>query len=152
MSIIRSFFTKLLEQQHSSKESEAKTLEDKKNKIEIKIEEEKIQIDKNLNRLEQLKIQLNNTNKQYYRLLDILTTQGIIFDAENKGFTVKEWDNLYIKKCNGCYNFITKDGIAVYLINGKYSKALDEILSAYNYSAVITRVDNIIKIHFRIIK
>lgn len=129
------------------------SLDAKKHTLEIKLQEEIHKSNELLDMKNRLKEEEERTNAMYYSLVEILKSRGIIFDIPNNNFKVNEWDNLHIKKLNGLYSFIDKNGIHLYTFEKKYNDTVEYIISNYSYSIIIIRIDKYsIKAQLRILK
>lgn len=124
-----------------------------KNKdLKERLIKDKLSLKKNRENLNILLQENKSLKLKYETLILLLHKQGINFNIRNKNLKLQEWENLFFNKKNNTYYLTTKGEDEIYIINNRYNQAIEDIISQYQYSLVITRIygDNI-KINFRVI-
>lgn len=134
------------------KENKIKELDIKNEEYEKKIKYTQQSIEKNSTILENLKQENKDYEIKYERLKQIFYERGLIITIVNKGYNVKEWDNLYFKKRSNLLAIYLKDNEEVKIFNKDTTVMLEELLKNKNYSIVATRVSEKfikVKLHIR---
>lgn len=123
-----------------------------KNKgLEERLIKDKLSLKENRENLNILSQENKSLKLQYETLILLLHKQGVNFNIRNRNLKLQEWENLFFNKKNNTYYLTTKGEDEVYIINNRYNQVIEDIISQYQYSLVITRIygDNI-KINFRV--
>ncbi|MBU5483850.1 hypothetical protein KQI86_05860 [Clostridium sp. MSJ-11] len=124
-----------------------KEIEKKNTEIEKRLKEMRGFLQSKQIELEDIEGKNNSIKEQYKRAKDIFFQRGITFTVINKGYGIKEWDNLLISKKSGLWIIQTKGGEDIKILDKEVSSLLEEILKDKNYSLVVTRIeDRFIKI------
>ncbi|WP_051541953.1 hypothetical protein [Clostridium lundense] len=133
-------------------QNKIKELDIKNEKCEKKIKDTQQSIEKNEHILEKLKEENKDYKIKYERLKQIFYERGLVITIVNKGYSVKEWDNLYFKKRSNLLAIYLKDNEEVKIFNKEITLVLEELLQGKNHSLVATRVDEKsikVKLHIR---
>lgn len=124
------------------KDNELEYIESKNNEYKdtIKRLHERIKYKKEiLNGLQEENI---SYKKRYEELKNTFFNRGMSISIINRGYNIKEWDNLYLKNIYNSTVVCLKDGQQVKLLDEKIAFLLEDILRDKDYSIVVTRVDN----------
>ncbi|WP_125154360.1 hypothetical protein [Clostridium rectalis] len=102
-------------------------------------------------KLQHLKLENEILTEKYLRIIELILDRGIIIDILNKGYKIKEWDNLYLIKRKETMVICSKNNEVIKIFNKEESKELEKIIKNKNYSIVVTRIEGkYIKIQFRV--
>ncbi|MEW9096908.1 MAG: hypothetical protein AB2417_17670 [Clostridiaceae bacterium] len=124
-----------------------KDIEGKNIELEKKLEEMRGSLQSKQIDLKDIEDKNNSIKEQYKRVKDIFLQRGITFTVINKGYGIKEWDNLLINKKSGLWIIQTKGGEEIKILDKEVSNLLEGILKDKNYSLVVTRIeDRLIKV------
>lgn len=135
-----------------SKKKQINELDNKKENIKIKLEEELSKFNNLLNLRESFKKENEKYNEIYNSLIEVLKSRGIIFNINNNP-ELQEWEKLIIKEANSLYVLINKKGESVYSIDKRYSDTIRYIINNYYYSVTVIRKDgNLVKAQLRILE
>ncbi|MBA5850330.1 hypothetical protein H2684_03230 [Clostridium sp. cel8] len=133
-------FLKIIHKYEKMKKNKVVKLNKKIDKLHDEIEKENIKYKDLLKLRETVKIRKSETEYKYNMLIMILKSRGIIFEIQTK-YSIKEWENLYIKFIDERYKLINKKGCIVYEIEDKYYSTIEHIIKNYKYSIVVIRKD-----------
>ncbi|AWI05263.1 hypothetical protein [Clostridium drakei] len=135
-----------------SKKKQISELDNKKENMKIKLEEELSKFNNLLNLKERFKKENQKYDEVYNSLMEILKSRGIIFNIKNNS-EVQEWENLIIKEVNSVYALVNKKGEPIHNIDKKYGNTIKYIINNYCYSVTIIRKDgNLVKAQLRILE
>ncbi|WPC39246.1 hypothetical protein [Clostridium sp. JS66] len=135
-----------------SKKKQISELDNKKENIKVKLEEELSKFNNLLNLRERFKKENEKYNDVYNSLIEILKSRGIIFNINNKS-ELQEWEKLIIREVNSLYVLVNKKGESVHSIDKNYSDTIKYIINNYYYSVTVIRKDgNLVKAQLRILE
>lgn len=135
-----------------SKKKQISELDNKKENMKIKLEEELSKFNNLLNLRERFKKENEKYDEIYNSLIQILKSRGIIFNIKNNS-ELQEWENLIIKEVNSLYSLVNKKGESIHNIDKKYGNTIKYIIDNYSYSVTIIRKDgNLVKAQLRILE
>ncbi|AKA68419.1 hypothetical protein [Clostridium scatologenes] len=135
-----------------SKKKQISELDNKKENMKIKLEEELSKFNNLLNLRERFKKENEKYDEIYNSLIQILKSRGIIFNIKNDS-EIQEWENLTIRNVNSVYALVNKKGESIHNIDKKYGNTIKYIIDNYSYSVTIIRKDgNLLKAQFRILE
>ncbi|MCY6371944.1 hypothetical protein [Clostridium ganghwense] len=141
--------SEILNKYIESKQNIINNLDNNRLLLEEEINRKKEEINRNKQILQKQKFKKSLLKDQYNSLLRILKERGVIIYIKDNNYSIREWDNLYIKKEKNKNFIVSKNGNVLNELDERISKVFSKEISSGDYRLVVTRVENKkIKIQF----
>lgn len=125
------------------REAKLKRLDHRKDELYLRIEKERLALDRNKQDIKKLQEENTGLKLQYDNLKKLIFQRGIIIDIENTSFSINQWESLNLHQKSNSYIITSKKGEELYCFDKDYSMFLDDVLkSVSSYSLVAIRVSS----------
>ncbi|MGH4118443.1 hypothetical protein [Clostridium sp.] len=120
-------------------ENKINKLNYKKEQYELKLTKEKEILKKNNSDIEKLKFEKDILRDGYNSLLELLQSDGMIFEMNFSQYKPHQWENLFLVKTIRGYEIQTKAGSNLMMLDKNISKILKDISKRDSYSLIVIR-------------
>lgn len=136
-----------------SKQKQIKHIQENNEKLEKQIEIEKGKLEEHKNVLDKEIFENNLLKDEYSSLKRVIKERGIVIDITNDNYSLKEWDNLNLKREGNSFILSSKKGETLKSFDNETSELLQDASLQYGmYSAIVIRVTpKYIRVQIRLI-
>ncbi|MGH4123134.1 MAG: hypothetical protein ACREV6_09420 [Clostridium sp.] len=120
--------------------NKTKKLDLKKVQYELEIMQQNNLLDHSKSDIQKLKCSNDVLHDEYNSLIRLLQKEGLIFEICFSEYMPQPWDNLFIVKGSKGYEFQSKTGIRLMMVDEKFLKIIQDIDKKDSYSLIVIRV------------
>jgi hypothetical protein len=120
-------------------ENKINKLNYKKEQYDLELMKEEQLLKQNNSDIEKLKFEKNILLDGYNSLLELLQSDGIIFEMNFSEYIPHQWENLFIVKTLSGYQIKTKAGRNLMMLDKDISNILKDISKRDSYSLIVIR-------------
>lgn len=120
-------------------ENKINKLNYKKEQFDLELIKENQLLKQNNSDIEKLKFEKDILQDRYNSLLELLQSDGIIFEMNFSEYIPQQWENLFIVKTLSGYQIKTKAGSNLMMLDKDISNILKDISKRDSYSLIVIR-------------